>query len=345
VFVVAPVLTCFVAVAQERDRGDDAEVLHLQSDAGWVTAPLMLDIAKHFVRNLPNLENEPALLLIDGARAHYDWHALQYLSEHNVHCYVFSPNLTHLLCPLDLSVFAAYKAELVKQVAAVGFIQQQPGWVAKLVNASNAAWRAAATPLHIKNGWARSGIFATPEQRAQLFAEWTRGGVNATKEPRALPQPGQLQEVRERLAEYQQQLRDFELKTVLPRHVPRPPLAHRPRGPSAAQPINTELTSADVLAGIRNAATAKAAKAEARRAGVVRPRGRPRKLRPASADSDASAPAVPAPRKRVAASASAPSSDDEDSGGADSLESLGDLFRPTSQRNGGNSDFIYYWYA
>jgi hypothetical protein len=244
-----------------------------------------------------------------------------------------------------LSVFAAYKAELAKQVSAAGYIQQQPGWVAKLVNASNAAWRAAATPLHIKNGWARSGIFATPEQRAQLFAEWTRGGVNATKEPRALPQPGQLQEVRERLAEYQQQLRDFELKTVLPRHVPRPPLAHRPRGPSAAQPINTELTSADVLAGIRNAATAKAAKAEARRAGVVRPRGRPRKLRPASADSDASAPAVPAPRKRAAASASAPSSDDEDSGGADSLESQGDLFRPSSQRKSNDPDFIYYWYA
>ena len=51
-----------------------------------MVAPLMRDVAKHFVERVPNLANEPALLLIDGARAHYDWRAMQYLSEHNVHC-------------------------------------------------------------------------------------------------------------------------------------------------------------------------------------------------------------------------------------------------------------------
>ena len=83
------------------------------SPKGFVTRELHLEILKDLDKYLVATKTaRPVILYLDGASPHISLEAMQFCKEKNIQPWLFRPNMTHLLQPLDLTFFSSLKAEL-----------------------------------------------------------------------------------------------------------------------------------------------------------------------------------------------------------------------------------------
>jgi hypothetical protein len=83
------------------------------SPKGFVTRELHMEILHDLDKFLVTNEiNRPVILFLDGASPHISLDALKFCKEKNIQPWLFRPNMTHLLQPLDLTFFSSLKSEL-----------------------------------------------------------------------------------------------------------------------------------------------------------------------------------------------------------------------------------------
>ena len=83
------------------------------SPKGFVTREIHMEILHDLDKFLVTNEiNRPVILFLDGASPHISLDALKFCKEKNIQPWLFRPNMTHLLQPLDLTFFSSLKSEL-----------------------------------------------------------------------------------------------------------------------------------------------------------------------------------------------------------------------------------------
>ena len=79
------------------------------TDNGWMNAELFEEWLKHhFLVHAPSAR--PLLLLLDGHALHYNLRVLRIAAEEDIIVFSPPPHITHLLQPLDNSVFSSLKS-------------------------------------------------------------------------------------------------------------------------------------------------------------------------------------------------------------------------------------------
>ena len=95
--------------------GKSGEWTFSVADKGFINRDLFLQVLIDFDHYLTlNDIPRPVILFLDGASPHISLSAAEFCTTHNIQCWLFKPNFTHLLQPLDLSFFASLKRELKK---------------------------------------------------------------------------------------------------------------------------------------------------------------------------------------------------------------------------------------
>jgi len=80
------------------------------SDSGYTNSELALEYLKHFIKHTHSNETTPLkLLLMDSHISHTTPEFALLTHANHIHPYQFPSHLTHILQPLDVSVFAVYK--------------------------------------------------------------------------------------------------------------------------------------------------------------------------------------------------------------------------------------------
>jgi len=80
------------------------------SDSGYTNSELALEYLKHFIKHTHSNETTPPkLLLMDSHISHTTPEFALLAHANHIHPYQFPSHLTHILQPLDVSVFAVYK--------------------------------------------------------------------------------------------------------------------------------------------------------------------------------------------------------------------------------------------
>jgi hypothetical protein len=97
------------------------EWLFTTSPKGWTSHAISLDwLTKIFIPRTKTVGNRPRLLIVDGHGSHCAEEFMVQCYKHNIHLLFLPPHASHVLQPLDLSVFsplkAAYRRELGKLI-------------------------------------------------------------------------------------------------------------------------------------------------------------------------------------------------------------------------------------
>ena len=80
------------------------------SDSGYTNSELALEYLKHFIEHTSSsATTAPKLLLMDSHVSHTTPEFVLLAQANGIHPYQFPSHLTHILQPLDVSVFAVYK--------------------------------------------------------------------------------------------------------------------------------------------------------------------------------------------------------------------------------------------
>lgn len=65
---------------------------------------------------IPHTIESPFILLYDNHSSHYDFELFEWCSQHNIIIITLYPNSTHILQPLDVGVFGAFKTKWTKEL-------------------------------------------------------------------------------------------------------------------------------------------------------------------------------------------------------------------------------------
>jgi hypothetical protein len=77
------------------------------SDSGYTNSELAMEYLQHFIQHTPSIRTK--LLIMDSHVSHEVPEFIILAHQHNIHLHVFPSHLTHILQPLDVTVFAQYK--------------------------------------------------------------------------------------------------------------------------------------------------------------------------------------------------------------------------------------------
>eukprot|EP00918_Siedleckia_nematoides_P070658 GHVU01154317.1.p3 GENE.GHVU01154317.1~~GHVU01154317.1.p3 ORF type:complete len:130 (-),score=19.60 GHVU01154317.1:104-493(-) len=87
------------------------------SDSGWVDADIFLSWAKDFVRFSGASPTTPKVLVMDNLEAHCDIRTLDYFAGVGVHVVGLPSHTSHVLQPVDVTVFGPMKDAYKLQVS------------------------------------------------------------------------------------------------------------------------------------------------------------------------------------------------------------------------------------
>ena len=86
---------------------DDADTLFAHSDKGFITENLALEWLHRFdTWTSIRAAGAPRFLLLDGHRTHYSLQFIRYAVAHGIILMSYPGHSTHLLQPLDVTLFA-----------------------------------------------------------------------------------------------------------------------------------------------------------------------------------------------------------------------------------------------
>jgi len=114
---------------------------------------MLVPATKHLSKDLPST------LFFDGHHSHISLSLIELARANKVHLICFPPHCTHILQPLDVSVFSSLKSSWKKVLkehqiascAATVMKEDFPALLAKL-------WDNSFLPQHLVNGFAKYGI-------------------------------------------------------------------------------------------------------------------------------------------------------------------------------------------
>lgn len=132
--------------------------LYTCSDSGWINEGLFSRWFDFFLENIP--PTRPVLLIYDGHASHISIELIEKSRAHNIHLLCLPSHTTHLLQPLDLSVFKPLKTNYSK--ACKQLLAKNPGRVITTNDIAGLvaqAWPLSLTPVNIMSGFKKSGIF------------------------------------------------------------------------------------------------------------------------------------------------------------------------------------------
>ena len=110
-----------------------------------------------FLKFIPT--ERPVLLLVDGHKAHVTQDVIEVAVENKILVYCLPAHASHLLQPLDLSLFGPLKKGWVKACAAFHHLTSVVVNQRNFSKIFNVAWHSSNTPDVIMGGFRRSGIY------------------------------------------------------------------------------------------------------------------------------------------------------------------------------------------
>ena len=142
-------------------QGGPAGSLYSVSDSGWMeSANFKQWVEKMFIPAVKYLATKsPVVLFFDGHHSHISLELIELARDNNIHLFCLPPHSTHLLQPLDVSVFGPMKAAWRKLLkvhqieTCAGTVTKEdfPGLIAKL-------WEQSFKPANLKGGFRKTGL-------------------------------------------------------------------------------------------------------------------------------------------------------------------------------------------
>lgn len=153
----------YVRIPMEIARNCNTEWALGRSPSGWMTGQTVFC----FIGNtfIPWLKSKnvkvPVLLLIDGHKSHLTLNVCRLCKANGIILYALLPNATHIIQPLDVSVFRDLKAEWTNVVE--DWKRKSPDnrvlLRAKYSRLFETVLNERATPQVIRNGFRKCGLF------------------------------------------------------------------------------------------------------------------------------------------------------------------------------------------
>ena len=142
-------------------QGGPAASMYTVSDSGWMEGDNFLQwFQKMFLPSVKSLTTKyPIVLFFDGHHSHLTMDLIKLARENNIHLICFPPHCTHILQPLDVSVFSPVKdvwRKILKEYqlgtcAATVTKEDFPRLISKL-------WEISFLPGHLRSGFLKCGL-------------------------------------------------------------------------------------------------------------------------------------------------------------------------------------------
>jgi hypothetical protein len=159
-----------------------AGTLFNTSESGYVSDIIQLHWAEHFHKRSLNHRRGGVwrLLLVDGHGSHATVQFIEYMQQHQIIVIKMPAHLTHLLQPLDLKVFSAYKKHhkhYVNEAATLGLEKYDK---TEFLNDLNDIRKKTFKPSTIASAWKEAGII--PWNPDMVIAKMMSSEVSSTAE-------------------------------------------------------------------------------------------------------------------------------------------------------------------
>jgi DDE superfamily endonuclease/helix-turn-helix, Psq domain/Tc5 transposase DNA-binding domain len=132
------------------------------TDNGWTTDKTAVEwLEKIFIPlTQPSRPEEKRLLVLDGHGSHETTDFMYLCFQHNIHLLYLPPHTSHVLQPLDLSVFSSLKHSYRKEIGFLSnLMDSSPIGKQNFLICYQKARRDALTISNIKSGWKASGLW------------------------------------------------------------------------------------------------------------------------------------------------------------------------------------------
>ena len=128
------------------------------TENGWTIDSTAIEwLQKVFLPQTDTLE--PRLLILDGHRSHETIDFMYLCYQHNIHLLFLPPHTSHVLQPLDLSVFSALKSWYRKEVGYLTLLtDSSPIGKQNFLNCYQKARKEALSAKNIKSGWKATSL-------------------------------------------------------------------------------------------------------------------------------------------------------------------------------------------
>jgi DDE superfamily endonuclease/Tc5 transposase-like DNA-binding protein/Psq-like protein len=132
------------------------------TDNGWTTDKTAVEwLEKLFIPlTQPSRPQEKRLLILDGHGSHETTDFMYLCFKHNIHLLFLPPHTSHVLQPLDLSVFSSMKRSYRKEIGFLsGLTDSSPVGKQNFLICYQKARKDALSTSNIKSGWKASGLW------------------------------------------------------------------------------------------------------------------------------------------------------------------------------------------
>ena len=120
--MVYPHKTC---VPEKLKEGAIPNTLFGNSECGWINSQLFVEWFAFFIKNIPPMR--PILLIQDGHSSHVSIELIEMTRANDVIVLCLPAHMSHILQPLDVGVFKAFKTSFNK--ACGNYMRQHPNQV------------------------------------------------------------------------------------------------------------------------------------------------------------------------------------------------------------------------
>lgn len=141
-------------------KGAPPGTLGLASPSGWMNGELFSLVMKHFVQYSGSTIENPSILILDNHESHLSVETLNIAKKNGVIMVTLPPHCSHRLQPLDISVFASFKAHYNSAVDS--WLLHHPGIPLTIYDVAacvGLAFERSMTPSNIKSGFQKAGIY------------------------------------------------------------------------------------------------------------------------------------------------------------------------------------------
>jgi len=153
-----PPLMIFNRLRPEYKLGADENTMFAQQKSGWMDGDIYERwLETHFIKHA--LSVRPLLLIFDGLKAHISLGLIEKAEENDILLYCLPPHSSHLLQPLDVSVFGPLKVGWKRVASTFTHFSGRPLNNFNFARLYKVAWNTSITASVIAGGFKRSGIY------------------------------------------------------------------------------------------------------------------------------------------------------------------------------------------
>lgn len=154
-----PCLTIFKGqrLSDDLKLNAPANSLVCVSPNGWMNSEIFLQFMRHFEENIPPAR--PVLIILDSHCSHLSVDVMKFREEKNIIFLTFPSHTTHILQPLDVSVFGPMKAAWKKSVKAFLVKEGRKPTRKDVFRIFTGVFLEAANMMNITKGFKHTGIF------------------------------------------------------------------------------------------------------------------------------------------------------------------------------------------